>query len=119
MVLCIIGVDIYIMYIKSMLLQWLAPLGVDVSSYKLLDYIPYPMLLQHEYHLLSEGFVRRGGTTIMWSRTPCPDCACELFYDDRFRTLSFPPQVKAKCMKGHTWMMDTPIPAEPGPFNYA
>jgi hypothetical protein len=76
------------------------------------------MLLQHEYFLIKEGFVKRGGSTIVWSRTPCPDCSSELFYDDRFRTLSCPPQVKARCINGHLWTMDTPLPAEPKPFTY-
>jgi hypothetical protein len=89
-----------------------------MSRYKLLDDMPIPLLSTHEYFLIREGFCKRGGSNIVWSRTPCPDCALELFYDSRFRTVSLPPQVKAQCMKGHQWSMDTPIPAEPFPFDY-
>jgi hypothetical protein len=76
------------------------------------------MLLRHEYYLIKEGFVKRGGSTIVWSRTPCPDCDCELFYDNRVRTASFPPQVIARCIRGHKWNIDTPLPAKDRPFNY-
>lgn len=70
------------------------------------------MLSLTEYYLVKEGFVRRGGTTIVWSRVYCPDCDRELYYDDRFRTKSYPPQVRAHCMGGHTYDIDTPLPAE-------
>lgn len=95
--------------------RWFKKLCDKMRSYKPLDMYPDPMLLLHEYYLISGGFVRRGGQTIVWSRTYCPDCGTELYYDNRFRTLSFPPQVKARCMHGHIYCIDTPLPAEPFP----
>jgi hypothetical protein len=59
--------------------------------------------------------VKRGGTDLVWSRVDCPDCSRELFYDRRVRSQTFPHQVYARCMKGHTWHLSEPIAAEETP----
>lgn len=98
-----------------MIARWFSALFPIERSYKPLDEYPITMLLTHEIELIKEGFVKRGGVTMVWSRVLCPDCDEELYYDARYQTQGQPPQVRGVCVHGHTYFISTPVPAEPMP----